>query len=239
VSRRSIAATAGSQGRRAAALPDRVSRREGKSLETQGRILDAAEELFAIHGLYGVTLRDIAAKAEVDTALLHYYFDSKDNIFQAVVARRGLQLQEECARELDTYERDAGGNLTVEGLVAAYVRPVFRFNRTGGKSWRNYCAVILRLSNSPDWASEVISEYFDPIALHMIRLLRKALPEADEACLYWSHQMFVRVMTITNAPKGRLERLSGGLCKAIDYDTMEPLIVRFAADGIRGMCEKK
>jgi len=239
VSRRTIAAAAVMSGRRSAALPDGVSRREGKSLETQGRILDAAEELFSIHGLYGVTLRDIATKADVDTALLHYYFDSKDNIFKAVVARRGSQLQAECAHELDVYEREAGAGLTVDGLIAAYVRPVFRFNRTGGKSWRNYCAIILRLSNSPDWASEVISEYFDPIALHMIRLLRKALPEADEACLFWAHQMFVRVMTITNAPKGRLERLSGGLCKANDYDAMEPLIVRFAADGIRGMCAKR
>ena len=69
---RTMPMVAAAQGRRAVALPDGVSRREGKSLETQGKILDAAEELFSVHGLYGVTLRDIASKADVDTALLHY-----------------------------------------------------------------------------------------------------------------------------------------------------------------------
>jgi AcrR family transcriptional regulator len=238
VSRRTIAAAAAMQGRRSAALPEGISRREGKSLETQGRILDAAEELFSIHGLYGVTLRDIATKADVDTALLHYYFDSKDNIFKEVVARRGDLLTAECNRELDAYEAEAGDNLTVEGIIGTYVRPIFRFNRSGGRSWRNYCAIMMRLSNSPDWAAEVIAEHFDPLALRVIGMLRKALPEADEASLYWAYQMFGRVFAITNAPKGRLERLSGGLCKANDFDAMEPLIVRFAADGIRGMCSR-
>ncbi len=238
VQTRAAAVASASQGRRAAALPEGISRREGKSLETQGKILDSAEELFSVHGLYGVTLRDIAARADVDTALLHYYFDSKDNIFKAVVARRGTVLSDECHRELAAYEAEAGDAITLEGIIAAYVRPVFRFNRSGGKAWRNYCALVLRLSNSPDWASEVIGEQFDPIALRMIGMLRKALPDADEANLYWAHQMFVRVMTITNGPKGRVERLSNGLCKANDFDTLEPLIVRFSADGIRGMCVK-
>jgi AcrR family transcriptional regulator len=218
------------------ALPEGMSKREGKSLETRGKILDASEELFSIHGLYGVTLRDIAAKADVDTALLHYYFDTKDNIFAAVVERRAVLLTDEVNRELDRYEAEAGENMTVEGIVAAYVRPVFRLNRSGGRAWRNYCALILRLGNSPDWASEVISQHFDPISLRMIALLRKALPSCDETNLYWAHQMFVRVMTITNAPKGRLERLSDGRCKANDFDAMEPLIVKFTSEGIRGIC---
>ncbi|HEX2591064.1 MAG TPA: TetR/AcrR family transcriptional regulator [Rhizomicrobium sp.] len=230
-----MAAAIGGQGRRAVAVP---SRREGKSIETRNKILDAAEELFSIHGLYGVTLRDIAAKTGVDTALLHYYFDSKDNIFIEVVQRRGADLIGECHRELDTYEAEAGDAMTIDGLVAAYLRPVFRLNRNGGKSWRNYCALVLRLSNSPDWASEIISEHFDPLALKMIKLLKRAMPECDETNLYWAHQMFVRVMTITNAPKGRLERLSDGRCKANDFDTMEPLIVRFTVEGIRGICTK-
>lgn len=235
---RTLLATIGGQGRRAMLVQQGVSRREGKSVETRNRILDAAEELFSIHGLYGVTLRDIAAQAEVDTALLHYYFDSKDNIFVDVVARRGDMLIGEVRNELDAYEASAGGNLTVEGILAAYLRPVFRLNRNGGKPWRNYCALILRLSNSPDWASEVIGQHFDPIATYMIGLLKKAMPNCDETNLFWAHQMFVRVMTITNAPKGRLERLSDGRCKATDYDAMEPLIVRFVAEGIRGICAK-
>ncbi len=43
--------------------------------ETLEQILDAAEYLFSKHGLYGVTLRDVAVKVGVHTSLLHYYFE--------------------------------------------------------------------------------------------------------------------------------------------------------------------
>jgi hypothetical protein len=62
--------------------------RARKSLVMQDRILDAAEELFAQHGLYGVTIRDVAGRAKVDTALLHYYFGTKNGLFDAVLLRR-------------------------------------------------------------------------------------------------------------------------------------------------------
>jgi AcrR family transcriptional regulator len=72
-----------------------MTRRAEKSLETRTRILDAAEEQFSKRGVDGVTLRDIAQIAEVDTALLHYYFDSKQGIFDAVLARRAAILRYE------------------------------------------------------------------------------------------------------------------------------------------------
>lgn len=59
---------------RRALLDDKASKRTQRSLATSERILDSAEELFAKHGIYGVTMREIAELANVDTALLHYYF---------------------------------------------------------------------------------------------------------------------------------------------------------------------
>ena len=48
------------------------------------RILDAAEDHFSRHGFWGVTIREVAQDAKVDTALLHYYFDTKRGLFDAV-----------------------------------------------------------------------------------------------------------------------------------------------------------
>jgi AcrR family transcriptional regulator len=235
-----MAAATPSSGRRVKPLPEGVTpnRREEKSLETRGRILDAAEELFALHGIYGVTLRDIASLAEVDTALLHYYFDTKNNIFKAVVERRAAMLRDQCGAEMDAYEAKAGSAITVEGIVGAYVRPVFRLNRTGGKAWRNYCAIVLRLGNAPEWAGEAIAEHFDPLVHHLVRLLRKALPGASDSNLYWCYHLLARAITITSMPKGRVERLSGGRIHSDDFDAMEPIIVRFVSEGIRGVCAR-
>ena len=49
-----------------------------KSDRTRAAILDAAQKLFAEHGHERTTVREIAAKASVDPALVIRYFGSKD-----------------------------------------------------------------------------------------------------------------------------------------------------------------
>lgn len=52
--------------------------------DVEKKIIDAARELFYEKGYMGTTVRDIAGRAEVNLALLHYYFRTKDNIFKVV-----------------------------------------------------------------------------------------------------------------------------------------------------------
>src|ERR1700733_7444255 len=59
------------------------------------RILDAAERLFARHGFYGISVRDITEAAEVDVALVNYHFGSKRELFAAVFQRRAEMLNPE------------------------------------------------------------------------------------------------------------------------------------------------
>jgi TetR/AcrR family transcriptional regulator len=50
-------------------------------------ILDAAEARFARQGYDSTTIKEIAADAEVNSALLYYYFAGKEDLYGAVVAR--------------------------------------------------------------------------------------------------------------------------------------------------------
>jgi AcrR family transcriptional regulator len=52
-----------------------------KSDRTRAVILDAAQKLFAEYGHDRTTVRDIAAKASIDPALVIRYFGSKDELF--------------------------------------------------------------------------------------------------------------------------------------------------------------
>jgi len=54
---------------------------------TQQQILDAAEQEFARHGLKGARMSAIAQGAQVTSATLHYYFESKENLYKAVLQR--------------------------------------------------------------------------------------------------------------------------------------------------------
>ncbi len=55
---------------------------------TEERIKVAAGTLFTLKGYASTTMRDIAAQAEVNLALVNYYFRSKENIFQMIMREK-------------------------------------------------------------------------------------------------------------------------------------------------------
>jgi AcrR family transcriptional regulator len=57
-----------------------------KSERTRGAILQAARELFADLGYARTTVRDIAARAAIDPAMVMRYFGSKDALFARATA---------------------------------------------------------------------------------------------------------------------------------------------------------
>lgn len=62
-----------------------MGRPHGSSGETKARILHAARELFAERGVSEVTMRDIGAAADVDHALIHQYFGTKEQLVEAIL----------------------------------------------------------------------------------------------------------------------------------------------------------
>ena len=64
--------------------PVRRGRRPGAP-DTRAAILASARELFAAHGFQRTTIRAVAAVAQVDPALVHHYFGTKDDLFIAAL----------------------------------------------------------------------------------------------------------------------------------------------------------
>ncbi len=62
----------------------RPGRRPGSS-DTRGRILAAARVSFGERGFEAATIRDIALRAEVDPALVHHYYGTKQQLFVAAM----------------------------------------------------------------------------------------------------------------------------------------------------------
>jgi len=56
-----------------------------RSAETRQRILDAALREFSASGFAGARMDRIATAASVNKALIYYYFDSKENLYAAVL----------------------------------------------------------------------------------------------------------------------------------------------------------
>jgi AcrR family transcriptional regulator len=56
-------------------------------IDARTRILDAADAVFVRHGIDGARMQEIADQAQVNKALLHYYFRSKADLAKAVWLR--------------------------------------------------------------------------------------------------------------------------------------------------------
>ncbi|PRX43831.1 TetR/AcrR family transcriptional regulator [Salegentibacter salegens] len=55
-----------------------------KTENTEKHILNAAENIFQTKGMSGARMQEIADKAGINKAMLHYYYRSKQSLFEAV-----------------------------------------------------------------------------------------------------------------------------------------------------------
>jgi len=96
-----------------AAVPaDRKSRsrlrRERDKQRMRERVLDAARELFALHGYEAVTMRKIAERIEYTTTLIYQHFPDKETLIREIVAHDFQSFAQEfrrCAQIADPIVR--------------------------------------------------------------------------------------------------------------------------------------
>jgi AcrR family transcriptional regulator len=204
--------------------------------ESRERILDAAEELLARRGYDGVTMREIATASGADTSLLHYYFDNKAGLFDAVIARRAGLVNETRQASLDDYAASHQGRMTATGVLRAYLEPTFGFMLSGDPGNQNYGALIAKL-NSTAMGGDVDTTHtpFDPVVEQLIELLAEVRPEVSRADLYWYYHFVSGAISLSLAQTGRIDALSGGLCRSDDFETILDRMVRVLGHGFAAL----
>jgi len=202
-------------------------------------MLDAAEHLFAVRGYYGVSLRDITQEAGVDVALVSYHFGSKRDLFTAVFRRRAEVLNRERAQLLEEICEAARPEApTLDEIVSAFTEPLLARSARGGPGWKSYFALVAQVNNSPEWGPVMMSEHFDPLVQRFIAALRQAMPDCPPREIYWGYQFLTGALTLTFAETGRIDKLSGGLCRSTDLDSVHERLAPYVAAGFRELCAR-
>ena len=218
--------------------PVRKSRKAEQRAETMEQIYDAAEALFSQHGLYGVTLKDVAKQVGVHHTLLNYYFADKKALFDAVFARRASVTIERRMQALDAYEAAAGDRPSVEGALRAFLDTDLDTYIEGGEGWKNYAKLGAQVANTPAWGADLMDAHFDPVVLRLIGLLKKALPDCAEADIFWGYHFVTGALMLTLARTGRIDKLSDGLCHSDDFAAVKERMASFMAAGFLAICKK-
>jgi len=210
----------------------------GNKQKTRDRILDAAEELFALKGFEGVSVRQIMSKAEADVSLAYYHFKSKRDLFDQVMLRRVEHLNEIRLKALEAVEqRHPDDAPTVEEIIAAFTNPLLDLLAEKHDEWKYYFQLIAQINNSPEWGGELMTRYFDPLVRRFIETLRKALPDCEEAELFWCHHFLSGALTLTFAETGRIDNLSEGIVSSSDMASISERMPKFLAAGFERLCK--
>jgi AcrR family transcriptional regulator len=203
------------------------------------QILDAAEYLFSRHGLYGVTLKDVARRVGAHHTLLNYYFVDKKKLFDAVFARRAVVTSTRRMAALDAYDAQTHGRPSVEGALRAFLDTDLDLYIQGGERWKNYGALGAQVANTPEWGAKLMDEQFDPVVLRLIELLKKALPHCEEEDIFWGYHFVTGALMLTLARTGRIDKLSGGRCRSDDFEAVKRRMASFMAAGFVELCGRR
>ena len=87
--------------------------------DTSSQIIDAARQQFFLHGYEGARLQTIADRIGVTKAMIHYYFNTKQELFERVYAQSVTQLFEGFS---DTLEQDIPLFKKIEQLIENCLR---------------------------------------------------------------------------------------------------------------------
>ena len=199
------------------------------------QILDSAEQLFAARGFHGVSLKDIAAHAGVHHTLVHYYFDDKNALVDAVFARRAPVSSKRRAEALDAYEKASGGKPTVEGALHAFLDSDFELYLEHQEEWKHALALGAQVANTPEWGADIMEKHFDPVVRRLVDLLKRALPGCSETDLFWGYHFVTGAFMLTLARTGRIDALSGGVCRSDDLLAAKQRMAEFMAAGFHAI----
>ncbi len=125
------------------------------SNHTHEEILNAAEELFARHGIAATSLRAIVKQAGVNVAAIHYHFGSKEKLTSAVFNRHIDKINDERMRLLDELLRNESVP-ALQNIVHAFLAPMFHYFARQPERIRGLFA---RLHSEPEWTLPVIRQH--------------------------------------------------------------------------------
>ncbi len=103
--------------------------------ETRTRIIETAERLFALHGIEGVSTRQIVLESgQKNNSAVTYHFGTSKALVKAIFKHRSGVIDADRA-QLIAAMNDGAGVQSLEDLVVAIVAPVVRFMTTQSPSY--------------------------------------------------------------------------------------------------------
>src|SRR5258708_720304 len=194
--------------------------------DTKEKILDTAERLIGECGYAATALRQIIAEAGVNLAAVHYHFGSKEELLDALVARKATPLNEARMTQLERVEAQAGSGAP-----------------EGGKVWESFFFPTVEVaSRNPGFVRlmgqmlaegmmpRIVERHFQVTGLRFVDALRRAVPELPQEELMWRVHFMIGAMAHTMCRAPVFPQMAGDAC---DLEPRMKRLVTFLSAGFR------
>ncbi|GJD52154.1 hypothetical protein OPKNFCMD_4916 [Methylobacterium crusticola] len=194
-------------------------------------ILDAAEQVFGAQGFDGGSMREIAQIAGIAQSLLHYHYENKLALYEAVFERRAKVILQVRKEKLEILF-DSRTEVRLEQVLDVLFMPLERLIGEDRGKLRYYVQMLAGVTISGHERSiEIVKRFYDPSAEEFITAFERVLPDLTRERAVWAYLFAIGARMQAHAPNNRALRLGA------DPDTRRPyeLLVEFVAAGIRAL----
>ncbi|PZP61850.1 MULTISPECIES: TetR/AcrR family transcriptional regulator [Pseudoxanthomonas] len=201
----------------------------GTQFSTKDRILGAAEELFALHGFAGTSLRQVTTRADVNIAAVNYHFGSKENLVNEVFRRR---MDVMTAARLGQLEEALKRPGELEPILAAFVEPALAMAQDGQGGGAFVRVIARAYAEKNDNLRKFLSDHYGHVLREFAKAIAACLPGLSKQELYWRLDFLAGALTYAMADFGLIKR-PAGVTEATHRELAARELIRFAEAGFR------
>lgn len=194
-------------------------------------IFAAAERLFSEAPYEAVSIRDVAAAAGVNSALIRYHFGTKEELYRRLFSDRYHLITGRRVAALAELAIVPGSAASVAGIVECWVRPLVEL--ASKRDSKHFIALLAReAGDATADARSIVSGHLDPSVEVCLRALRQALPGVGDALIIQGYLWMIAATMSTITAAGRAKRLAGRAPMPRRPDALLAPLVAFITGGL-------
>ncbi|UTV28693.1 TetR/AcrR family transcriptional regulator [Photobacterium atrarenae] len=206
--------------------------------ETKGRILDAAELLFAEHGFKETSLRTITSKAGVNLASVNYHYGDKKTLVRAVLSRYLEEFMPALKAELEVLlTRD---DFSMEDVFRCAKQPLLNLNVYRPNGAQLFMSLLGRgytdVQGHLRWF--IVTRYEEVLHLFTTAVCR-ANSSLDPETLFWRLHFTLGATVFTMASTAALcEIAESDFSRTVTTEDLIERLVPYLAAGVAAPIEQ-
>lgn len=207
-------------------------------MSTKDKILDAAEDLFAVKGFNGTSLREITSQAEVNLAAVNYHFGSKKELIKAVMSRYMNELAPKLEKAL-LAECDKDTPTLIE-VFSAFVQPLLSLNQFSVNGTSNFLQLLGRgYTDSQGFLRWFFTTQYPNVIDYFVQAVQKAYPELTAEEMFWRLHFTMGTIVFTmSSSDALLDIAKNDFSQDLEIEDLIQQVIPYIAAGVAAPLNK-